>query len=213
MASLTASIQESIEAQREQEWRRLGVAEADIAGSRSTGIDARDITTLRKFSLAGMLLVLRCPKVTARAHHGIFPPKLMAVKEKTGSSGLVVNQHGDILVSDYDLMSVWRQAGAGWQKVFISAANGASRGAWSAEATLLVRSLNQQLVSRLQHGCQDDFQSALNPGVKPGDHFAAFRHGALQHLPQPAACRAFYVQQRLHWPYDPGGHFTGAAPA
>ncbi len=31
-------------------------------------------------------------------------------------------------VSDYDLMSLLRQAGAGWRKVFASAADGAPRG-------------------------------------------------------------------------------------
>ena len=61
---------------------------------------------------------------------------------------------------------------------------------------------------RLQHGCQDDFHSPRNPGVKQ-DHFAAFIEGRLQLLPNPQACAAFYQQQGLAWPYDAAGRYTG----
>ena len=87
--ALTAPIQEHVEYQREQQWRKAGVPEADIAASRHTGMDARDIVVFRLAS-PGRIFVIRCPKVTARAMHGMFPPKIMAIKDKTGSSGVVV---------------------------------------------------------------------------------------------------------------------------
>jgi len=210
MATLTASIQEQLEHQREHEWRRQGVPEPDIALSRQTGMDAADIGVFRRFSQRGLLFVVRCPKPTARAHHGRFQPKPLAVKDKTGSSGLVVNPGGAIMVSDYDLMSVWRKASAGWAKVFISAVGGAARGTYAPDSRALLVEINRQLVSRLQHGCQDDFQSSKNPGVKATDHFAVFSQGSAKYLATPAACKTFYESLTLPWVYDAGGTYSGA---
>ena len=184
--------------------------EQDILFSRLSGMDAADVQVFRDVSLEGFVFVVRCPKVTARAWHGVLPPKNVATKEKTGSSGVVVTNRGRMMVSDYDLMCVWRRAGAGWEKVFMSAADGAARGRWSPEAVKLAVSLNRRLVSRIQHGCQDDFHSPNNPGVKRDDHFAAFRAGAAEHLPDPDACARFYRVNGLAWPYDLAGRFTGA---
>ena len=261
MASLTSTIQESIEFQREQEWRAAGVPEGDIAASRQTGMDARDIKTFRDFSSRGFLFVVRCPKTTARAMHGLFRPKVMAVKQKTGTSGVVVVDHqaeiyktgdelaaaerqlmrgenetgrnaarfeivniqarletarrqqksqkGKTFVSDYDLMSVWKASGAGWQKLFMSAAHGAARGKWPPDARDLVQSLNQLLVSRIQHGCQDDYQSAGNPGVKGADHFALFMGGLARHLASRAECKAAYERNDLDWVYADDGSYNG----
>jgi hypothetical protein len=210
MATLTASLQEQLEHQREQDWRRQGVPEADIALSRQTGMDAADIGVFRRFSQRGLLFIVRCPKPTARAHHGRFQPKPLAVKDKTGSSGLVVNPGGAIMVSDYDLMSVWRKPAAGWEKVFISAAGGAARGTYAPESRALLVEINRQLVSRLQHGCQDDFHSPKNPGVKATDHFAAFSQGSAKYLASPSACKTFYDSIHLPWVYDAGGSYKGA---
>ncbi len=208
MSTLTSTLQEQFEYQRETEWRRRHVPEADILLSRQTGMDATDIGVFRRFSQRGLLFVVRCPKTTARAYHGLWAPKPLALKDKTGSAGLVVAK-GGIRVSDYDLMSVWRQGGGGWSKLFISAPGGAARGPYSPEARALIVEINQQLVSRLQHGCQDDYQSSANPGVKPGDHFAAFRQGQAQHLANPPACQAYYTMLGLPWVYDGGGRYNG----
>ena len=209
MCSLKVPIQEQLEHEREQAWRRAGVPERDILFSRLSGIDAADVQTFRESSLEGLLFVVRCPKVAARAWHGVLPPKNAATKAKTGSSGVVVTDAGRLMVSDYDLMCVWRRAGAGYEKVFMSAADGAPRGRWSPEAVKVAVALNRRLVSRIQHGCQDDFHSPRNPGVKRDDHFAAFRAGTAQHLPDPDACARFYREHGLVWPYDAGGRFTG----
>ncbi len=209
MASLTATIQDSIEFTREQEWRKAGATQQDIAHSRLTGMDARDIRVFRQFSEAGYLIFIRCPKVAARAMHGMFPPKPLAVKQKTGSSGIVVTSSGAMHVSDYDLMSVWKRAGANnWEKIFMSAANGASKGPWTEEARNLVQKLNTRLVSRLQHGCQDDFQSAKNPGVKPTDHFALFEQGICEPIAKAEDCARAYAARGLTWVYTAGGIYS-----
>jgi hypothetical protein len=203
------TIQESFEDQREQEWRQARVPEPDILFSRRSGIDARDVGSLRGFSTRRLIIIVRNPKVTARAWHGVLPPKNIATKAKTGSSGVVVTSDQRIFVTDYDLMSVWRTATATPEKIFISAANGAARGKWTQEAVALVVELNGRLISKIQHGCQDDFQSASNPGVKPTDHFSAFHGGLATHLPTPGACAAFYEKQQLPWPYDTSGKYSG----
>jgi len=87
MADLTVSTQEQMEYRRENEWRRAGVSEMDIAFSRLSGMDARDVQTFREISSQyGLLIVVRCPKVAARAWHGLVPPKPWAMKQKTGTN-------------------------------------------------------------------------------------------------------------------------------
>ena len=202
-----ATIQELFEGDREAEWRRAGVPEADIAFSRKSGIDGRDVRAFREFSRENVLIIVRNPKVTARAWHGNVPPKNITTKDKTGSSGVVVTASGRILVSDYDLMSVWRTEASPPAKVFISAADGAARGKWSEEAVKLIVRLNARLVSKIQHGCQDDFHAEKNPGVSPTDHFSAFQRGLATHLPNRTTCADYYAKQGLAWPYDADGKY------
>jgi len=123
----------------------------------------------------------------------------------------VLGHGGILMVSDYDMMSVWRHEGTGYRKIFVSALEpGAPRGAWSAEATELVRAMNQVLISKLQHGCQDDFHDAgRNPGVKMADHFLAIRTGDGVYLPDPIHCENFYAAHALFWPYGAGGRHRG----
>jgi hypothetical protein len=173
-------------------------------------MDARDVLTFREFTTRGMLIVVRCPKVTARAHHGIFKPRRWATKQKTGSSGLAVTKTV-ILVSDYDLMSVWQSGLKGFEKLFISAEGGAPHGRWTPQARRLIRELNKHLVSRIQHGCQDDFDSPKNPGVKAGDHFAAFQSGSAEHLADMFECERYYTKFGLAWPYDRTGKYVGGS--
>ena len=210
MTELRLTIQETMEHKREVEWRNAGISEGDIEFSRLCGIDGRDILTLRQASSAGLLIVVRCPKLAARAWHGLLPPKPWAVKEKTGTSGVAVTPDGEMVVSDYDLMSLYKRAGAGWKKIFASAANGASHGKWEANAVALFVELNKRLVSRLQHGCQDDYQSVGNRGIRADDHFAAFHDGLASHLSTPIECAAFYWRNGLKWPYDASGRYVKA---
>lgn len=225
--TLRVPLQEIVEHNREQDWRNAGVPEADIRASAQTGMDARDVRHLRLLSQKRWLLIVRCPKRTARPWHGVLPPKGVSVKQKSGSSGTVVMRQVEwdeartaytvvkddprIFVSDYDLMSVWRIApGGAWRKVFMSAANGAPRGTWTHEAHETVLEMNRGLVSRVQHGCQDDYRSTNNPGVDPArDHFVAFADGLATYLPDVSACAEFYVKHGLPWPYDARGKYVG----
>ncbi|MGA8351177.1 MAG: hypothetical protein WB773_25520 [Isosphaeraceae bacterium] len=207
-----ATIQELMEFKREEEWRQAGIPESDIRFSRLCAIDARDVRVFREYSLgARLLIVVRCPKPTARPWHGLLPPKPMATKQKTGTSGVVVTPHGRMFVSDYDLMCIWRRGANGLQKVFVSATGSDPRGPFTEEAKAIVRQLNGQLVSRIQHGCQDDYHSAKNPGVKPNDHFAAFSAGMAEHLSNSKECSLYYAKNGLTWPYDDDGKYVGPA--
>jgi hypothetical protein len=205
-----ATMQEIMESKREAEWRRAGVLENDIKFSGLSAIDARDVRAFRESSLkSALLIVVRCPKLTARPWHGLLAPKPMVTKQKTGSSGVVVTDEGQMFVSDYDLMSIWRRDGKGFQKVFVSSTTANPRGAFSEEAKTIIRELNKQLVSRIQHGCQDDYHSTRNPGVKPDDHFASFNCGVAEHLANPRECSLVYAKNSLTWPYDVAGKYNG----
>ena len=205
--SLTYNIQEAMEVDQEQQALQAGVPQKDIDFSRSSGIDPRDVRIFREYSRKGVLVIVRCPKKTARAWHGRIPAKPISLKEKSGSSGVAVASTGRMFVSDYDLMSVWRQQGKAWQKVIISAAHGAARGPYPVEGTLVLKDLNRDLVSRIKHGCQDDFCSPQNPGVNATDHFAAFYNGLSEHLSNSTACKMFYERLELPWLYGPSGTY------
>ncbi|MEY8688820.1 MAG: hypothetical protein AB9M53_02920 [Leptothrix sp. (in: b-proteobacteria)] len=206
-SSLTASIQESVEYQRELQWRRDGVPEALIRLSRQSGMDAADMQVFEAMSRLGWLIIIRCPKPEARAWHGTFGPKTGATSAKSGTSGLVVTA-SRIMVSDYDLMSVWQRAGAQWQKLFIAPEGGAKRGPLTPQARAFMLEANARLRSPLQHGCQDDFLSPSNRGVKAADTFVAFVSGQCRLLTGPSACQAFYRANHLAWPYDGAGRFA-----
>ncbi len=199
---------------KEYEARAAGADGMDIRLSRDSGFDARDIMNLRAFTRDhDLLIVSRCPKVSARAFHGTLNAKTWATKAKTNATGTVYNASGQLMVSDYDLMSIWRFTGTGFQKIFASALQyGASRGPWSTEARELVKAMNKFLITKIQHGCQDDFLSENNPGVKMADHFIAFRIGDGIHLPTPIYCENYYKAHGLFWPYDARGKHIGHVP-
>lgn len=196
---------------KENQAKAAGADGLDLILSRDSGMDARDIMSLRRFTAnEKLLIVFRCPKPSARAFHGTLPAKTFATKAKTNETGTVYGQSG-LMVSDYDMMSVWRSTGGGYAKIYISALEpGAPRGRWSPEARDLVRAMNTFLVSKLQHGCQDDFLSAeKNPGVKMADHFLAIRAGDGIYLRDPNYCENFYRAHALYWPYLSNGKHCG----
>jgi hypothetical protein len=197
---------------KEYEAKEAGADGLDLILSQQSGVDARDVMSLRKFTAEQRLLIIfRCPKPSARAFHGTLPAKTFATKEKTNQTGTVRSANGVMMVSDYDMMSVWRSTGAGYSKIYISAIEpGAARGKWSPEARELVRTMNSFLISKLQHGCQDDFLNAeKNPGVKMADHFLAIGMGHGVYLRDPNYCENFYRAHALYWPYLSNGKHSG----
>jgi hypothetical protein len=221
MPSLTASIYEMMQHSMDMKSRRAGVSEEDIALSYQMGMHPIDVRVFRDWSSRGYLFVIRLPKIMARPFQGIMTPKEMDVKKKTEQYGVVITAEREdgegnkymaetaIFVSDYDLMSVWKSFGNSYQKIFISAANGASRGSYPPEGTALISALNKELQSILQHGCQDDYQSSGNPNVKAEDRFGAFAKGKVIVCESRAACAATYKQYDLDWPYDELGKYSG----
>jgi hypothetical protein len=222
------TIQEILEARAEEEWRREKVPESDIEFSRLTGMDAGDIRGFRKFTSQhpGYLIIVRCPKVTARPHHRVFGPKPgFASGAKSGTSGLLVFHkdagRGDgstetrLFVSDYDLMCVWRRGSTGWVRIAITAEGGKKKGRFSEEATKTIRELNWSMESRsrIMHGCQDDWVSPNNPGVKPGDRFAVFNEGKTLYFDSPSMLGYYYRELHLPWPYNGAGKHIPAKVA
>jgi hypothetical protein len=206
MSALTMTLQESLEAQREIEWRRAGVSAGDIQFSRTSGMDGRDIRAIRDYSRRGFIIIVRCPNVAARGWHGILPAKNAATSAKSGPWGVVLDDKNRMMVSDYDLMGVWRMTATGAEKIFISAAGGQKRGAYSRQAQTFLLEMNRQLVTKFQHGCQDDFKNQNNRGVRVGDHFAAFAAGQVTLIKVATELKFFYARHRLEWPYNAHGN-------
>lgn len=216
--ALNATELAEYEALAESEWRALGIADIHIRESRRYGMDAQDIATLTDVTRAPpVLIVIRCPKVQARSLHRVVRrPKSLTVKVKSDAVGVVRTAQREY-ISDYDLMSVWRIDATGRllklriapkDKPVPLSKDEPWRGAFSVEAVEFMRSINNRLVSKFQHGCQDDMPSVFNPGVSKTDHFAYFMKGACDHLPDWKACRDFYARQHIPWPYGIDGRYT-----
>lgn len=206
---LSSTIDEILQYKSEAAARKLGVCESDIRFSRLCGIDPRDVRVFKEFTKRGYLIVVRCPKLTALGKHGLFPAKPASWSEtetKSHANGLAFKD-GQIRVSDYDLMSVWKAKGKGFEKIFVSAVNGQKRGPFSKVAKDLVVALNKNLVSKIQHGCQDDYNSPANRGVRDWDNYVAFKHGVSYFLLGSKKCHAFYKKAEIQWPYDENGNF------
>jgi len=196
------------------------IAEAKAGGAdgldtylaQEAGFNGLDVMNLRKFTREeGLLLVVRCPKRNAAAFIGDIRAKTWATKEKTNASGTVFDKQGNPTVSDYDMMSLWRQTGAGYQKIFVSALDppGADRGPWHVEAVRIVRAMNAFLKNKLQHGCQDDWvNEKKNPGVNLADRFLAFQEGNATYLRTRVYCEAYYYSFGLTWPYTRDGKYV-----
>ncbi|MDO9503275.1 hypothetical protein [Falsiroseomonas sp.] len=212
MSGLRVSIGDILADQREVAAARLGASAEDMRIARASGFDPQDVMTIRQITAArAVLLIFRCPNLAARSLHGLLPAKTAVTTAKSGSSGAVTGARGLLMVSDYDIMSCWRQDGAGLRKIPITAAApGAKFGAWLPEARDLVRELNRGLVTKIQHGAQDDWLDAdRNRGVKAEDLYLAFRLGVPVLQEGPAALERFYKQDRLFWPYLPNGRHCG----
>lgn len=189
---------------------------ADIAFAHQSDIDPADVGIFREASrLYGICIIVRCPKRGAVAWHGTFDPKrcedghdMFGNPVKSGVSGIGVHpERGNVFISDYDMMSMWRHTeGAGWVKVL---AKDIDRGG---EVQIYTDWMNTgRLRSPLQHGAQDDFvppPGGHHPNVAEDCRCAAFMLGAAHYLQDRRATRAFYEQNQLQpWPYDDQGKY------
>ncbi len=204
----------------ERDALRAGVTPEDIEISRSIGFHPMDVRAFRRFTQEyNYLLVLRCPKLDARAFIGMLQPKRMVIKQKTNEFGIVSrmekSREGELVdrwfVSDYDLMCVYRLSskGAKPEKIFFSGVDASNpRSRLTPEATAIMGKLNPRLLNKLQHGAQDDYKSKTNRGVKMSeDRYVAALLGELRPLGDGHSTRAFYQQYQLDWPYDDAGNY------
>jgi hypothetical protein len=189
-----------------------GPSQGDVDFSKLSGIDPRDVHTLRMFTLfTRLLMVIRCPPTAALAWHGILQPKTFgASKEgvKTGADGVAIDSKGRRYVSDYDLMCIrrlWNNHAS--TRVVATGIDPETPSRLSDEATLLLGTVNSMMVSRFQHGCQDDWNNLCNRGVKAQDRFAVFNWGAIRYIPNRNEMKRFYFKNRIRWPYDENGNY------
>lgn len=186
-----------------------------VSMSRKSGFDPEDIITFMHYSEAWRAVIIsRCPKVIARGLHMLMPAKPFWIKDKTNNKGYVSNGGIDY-VSDYDLMTVaLRNKDSGRaEKICFSwrdnieptkghLPSGAPRGDFSPLAMTMIDTINKKLHSKIQHGCQDDYHSTHNPGLKHNESFLAFDCGEVKFLSTPVECEAYYTNIGLHWPYS-----------
>jgi hypothetical protein len=209
MPTLRAPLREIAETSLIGRWRGR-VPEQDVQFALRSGMSALDVTLLRSYSAGHYLLVVRCPKRVGMVFQGVLRPKGQGDKAKTSDvSGTLVTPDGRMLVSDYDLMSVWQGRGDGWTKIFCPGPTPQSAYWGTPEAERMMTTLLPRMQSPFDHGCQDDYLSAKNPGVGATQRFAAFYNGTAKYLPTGAALKEFYARQRIEFPYDDEGTYTG----
>lgn len=199
--------------------------------SRLTGIHPLDLEAFCDTSREECLIIVtKCPKRPARYLHGKISPKRAWVKDKTDdvTATVTVEKNGRTytFVSDYDLMCVYKYIGGGFEKVFFSGIDPKNpRSKFDDEATDLIRRIQKRLLSKLQHGAQDDF---LNPEMHPNsknnpkgkrlggnpdnhkevkDRFAAFIMGEVKYYTNIKQLKLFYENNNMSWPYDSEGWF------
>lgn len=185
----------------------------DIAFAQRSDIDPADVGCFRDATRQyGLIVIVRCPKRGAVAWHGTFDPKrcedghdIDGNPVKSGVSGIGVHpERGNVFISDYDMMSMWRRIqGAGFRKVM---AKDIDEGG---EVQIFTDWMNGKLRSPLQHGAQDDFvppEGKGHPNVAADCRCAAFIEGTAVYLHDRRSVRSFYEQHRLEpWPYDQAG--------
>jgi hypothetical protein len=202
-----ASLRELAEHSLQGYWHRK-IPDADIRFALQTGIAPGDVHLLRTFSSRRYLLLVRCPRRAGLALQGVLDPKPAGLKGTSSeASGTLPDATGRLVVSDIDPMSLWKGTAAGWERIPCPGPSGASASWGSEEANRIMMELLPKMTAPFQHGCQDDWDSPDNPGVKRAakggePQFAAFFNGTAKHLPSSGDFFAFHDQQGLAPRYD-----------
>jgi hypothetical protein len=202
-------------AYRDAEDAEISSYDHHIAGQ--TNIDDGDVCTFRSVCIDWrVLIVVRCPGIATRraASLGIgVSGKPEEDKEglKLGDD-LVRRGNGQLIVSDYDLMSVWTHDGGGYQRLEFTRDGPGHHSRWTnPDAERLFLRLNDSLHIQLEHGANDDwktdneiYRGIREAGVIGHRTYVAFTEsGGYQVLPSPAALKNFYLTVlRAPWPYS-----------
>jgi hypothetical protein len=182
-----------------------------------TNIDPGDVSTFRTVCLEWrVVLVVRCPGLSTRRFASLgLDVRGKPEEDKEGlkiGDDLVRRSNGQLIVGDYDLMSVWTAVAGSYEKLVFTR-DGAGHGArWTnADAERLFMRLNVSLNVPIEHGANDDWQTdnqkyreIRQGGVMGHRSYVAFTESGGYHLLQsPGALKAFYTNVlKAPWPYD-----------
>lgn len=228
--SLSVSMAEIMVYNMLRDARHARVSPFDTAFAQRSDIGPWDVAALREGTREHKLLVImRCPKEGAVGFQGKLTPKRMdhgyrvhdhAIAVKSGESGIGVHPDtGEIFLSDYDLMSVWKRGNrdGGWEKVPLpmTAPGQPSENLDKLNKIFFQDNRDGELRSPFQHGAQDDYippPDKRHPNLKMKERCAAFREGEADYLNGFDEIRAYYYQNQLRpFPYDLQGKFTAGA--
>lgn len=167
-----------------------------------TGLAGKDIDTLNAFTLRKkLLMVTRMPNEFANAwvseiKSGKMREKSADIKTKTLEYG-TITLNGRTYVSDIDLMCIHKydETAKNFVPIVISW-NG--RTAMTEDEFEYIGVLNMLLVSKLQHGCNDNYVAngrPLNSSI--GEEFVIFNRGRIQVIYGVRDLRMYYCMLGL----------------
>jgi hypothetical protein len=199
---------------RDAEDAEISEFDHHIAGQ--TNIDDGDVCTFRTVCIEWrILIIVRCPGLATRraASLGIGVSG-KPEEEKEGlklGDDLVRRGNGQLIVSDYDLMSVWTCDADGYQRLEFTRDAPGHHARWTdPDAERLFLRLNESLHVPLEHGANDDwktdnkvYRDIREAGVIGRRTYVAFTEsGDYRVLRSPAALKDFYLTVlKAPWPY------------
>ncbi len=181
-----------------------------------TAMDPGDVATFRAVCLeARLVIVVRCPGQGTRRFATLgIPVSGKPEEDKEGlkvGNDLVQRGNGQLIVGDYDLMSVWTEDGGSFDRLVFTRDGSGPNARWTnPDAERLFQRLNRDLTIRIEHGANDDWQTTnakyleIRAGAVIGNRrFVAFMPSGGYHLLQsPGALKAFYTNTlKANWPY------------
>ncbi|UFN50508.1 hypothetical protein LPC08_07795 [Roseomonas sp. OT10] len=194
--------------------REVSAHDHHIAGL--TGMDPGDVATFRAVAMeCQVLFVVRCPGVsTGRFATLGIPVTGKPEEEKEGlkvGNDLVRRGNGQLIVGDYDLMSVWLAEGGRYERLEFTRDGPGHAARWTnLDAERLFDRLNRDLNIPVEHGANDDWKTAnatcreIRQGAVVGRRrFVAFAEGGgYRLLPDPGALKRYYADVlKAGWPY------------
>ena len=199
---------------RDAEDQDISDYDRHIAGQ--TNIDDGDVCTFRSVCLDWRLqIIVRCPGVATRRAAALgIGVSGKPEEEKEGlkvGDDLVRRGNGQLIVSDYDLMSVWTADAGTYEKLEFTRDGPGPASKWTnPNAERLFLRLNLGLHIKLEHGANDDwkttnavYQGIKNAGVIGQRTYVAFTEsGGYKVLRSPSALKAYYTEVlKVPWPY------------
>ncbi|WP_424137549.1 hypothetical protein [Roseomonas chloroacetimidivorans] len=185
--------------------------------ARLTNMDPGDVATFRTVAIEyRVVFVVRCPGISTRRFASLgLGVRGKPEEDKEGlkvGNDLVRRGNGQLIVGDYDLMSVWIADGGHYERLpFTRNGSGPSARWTNPEAERLFQRLNVSLNIPVEHGANDDWNTKGNSAyeiirgkaVQGHRSYVAFTEtGDYRLLQSPAALKNFYVNVlKVAWPY------------